>query len=256
MSSYERFCDKLTYCLHIGYKLRTHIGQALKTRSKAIRTALDKYNMLAQTMQPPAPTLQWKDVVNYGFVAEFDLLKHRHSHFDITSLPWASPANREVANKFHKVRRAKEEILRLNIEIRRLHTFIDDEEIRWSSCATDIAPTTPLLSAELLGVYQDRCRINVRLLERLNDIKRLDGYSGSYSRGTRQQRKTPVLNNTSIRIPDDASEHQESRLCHDDGMNVDNDAENEDVDQGIDIDLDDALNDMMIRWNDFLETSL
>lgn len=102
----------------IGYKMRPHIWKALHACSKAIQTALHKYNMLAKEMNPPAPTLEWKAIVDYGFVAEFDLLKHQHSHFNVMKVHWVSPANREIANKFHKIRHAREEIVRLNVEIR------------------------------------------------------------------------------------------------------------------------------------------
>ena len=35
-----------------GYKLRKHIGNALKARSKAVRTALQNYNVAAQALVP------------------------------------------------------------------------------------------------------------------------------------------------------------------------------------------------------------
>jgi len=57
-----------------GYKMRTSIWKALKRRGKAIRTALDKYNKLAMQMNPPAPILDWKNIVNYTFVSEFKIL--------------------------------------------------------------------------------------------------------------------------------------------------------------------------------------
>ncbi|KZT26423.1 hypothetical protein NEOLEDRAFT_1198259 [Neolentinus lepideus HHB14362 ss-1] len=95
----------------MGYKMRMSIGKALKARGKAIWTALKKYNTLASSMNPPAPILQWKDLVSYSFVAEFDLLKHSYSMRDVTSSPWTVPANREVMSKYFKILRAKEEVL-------------------------------------------------------------------------------------------------------------------------------------------------
>lgn len=61
-----------------GYKLRTHIARALQSRSQAIKTALEKYNSLALALNPPAPRLSWEQVVNYGFLSEFDLLRNMH----------------------------------------------------------------------------------------------------------------------------------------------------------------------------------
>jgi len=65
----------------------------LKWRGTAIRTAIDKYNKLATQMRPPAQTLDWKNIVNYTFVSEFDILQHTYSGADIASRPWIAPAN-------------------------------------------------------------------------------------------------------------------------------------------------------------------
>lgn len=100
----------------------------MKTRSKAIRTALKKYNDLAAKMDPPAPILQWKDVMNYAFIGEFDLLHHAYSHDNISQRLWALHINREIAAKYYKVKCARDEIVRLNVECRRLRTHIRDEE--------------------------------------------------------------------------------------------------------------------------------
>lgn len=166
--------------------MRTHIWKALRARSKAIQNALQKYNTLAKEMSPPAPTLEWKTIVDYGFVAEFDLLKHQHSHFNIATVLWALPANREVANKFHKIRRAREEIVRLNVEIRRLRTSIDDEELWYKARIGERTSTDPHLAAQLQADLGSRRRVNQRHLQRIFDIEQLPGYTGSYSRGTRE----------------------------------------------------------------------
>lgn len=106
----------------LGYKLRKHIAKALQARSKAVRAALDRYNAAAQEIDPPRPTLQWKDVVNYVFLSEFDLL--RDARQDVRTRPWARPAGRMAMDLYFKIQRAKEEIDRLNIEIPRVITYI------------------------------------------------------------------------------------------------------------------------------------
>ncbi|KAH6906938.1 hypothetical protein BKA70DRAFT_1372270 [Coprinopsis sp. MPI-PUGE-AT-0042] len=58
-----------------GYKLRKHISKALQVRSKAIRAALDRYNDAAKRMLPPRPQLTWDQIVDYSFLADFDLLR-------------------------------------------------------------------------------------------------------------------------------------------------------------------------------------
>ncbi|KAG0693656.1 hypothetical protein DFH29DRAFT_816144, partial [Suillus ampliporus] len=98
-------------------------------QSKAIGTALNDYNALVPLMSPPAPCLEWNDIIHYGFLSEFKLLKHSHSVMtnDILSKPWTVPSNREVAAKYFKIKRAFEELRRLNVEICRLHTSIYDD---------------------------------------------------------------------------------------------------------------------------------
>ena len=65
--------------MQVGYKLRKHIGNALKARSKAIRTALQNYNVAAQALVPPRPGLSWDDIVEYAFLVDFDLLSDTRS---------------------------------------------------------------------------------------------------------------------------------------------------------------------------------
>ena len=73
--------------------MRMSIWKALKWRGAAICTAIDKYNKLATQMRPPALTLDWKNIVNYTFISEFEILRHTYSHADIASCPWIAPAN-------------------------------------------------------------------------------------------------------------------------------------------------------------------
>ncbi|KAK7678917.1 hypothetical protein QCA50_018057 [Cerrena zonata] len=88
-----------------GYKLRQSIWKALMTRGKAIRNALKAYKALAMKMDSPAPQLEWKEVVNYGFVSEFELPRHTYA------------AHEEVLSKFFKIEGARSELVRLNVKI-------------------------------------------------------------------------------------------------------------------------------------------
>ncbi|KAF8166891.1 hypothetical protein K438DRAFT_1458492, partial [Mycena galopus ATCC 62051] len=58
-----------------NYKLRKHIAKALQARSKAVRAAIERYNIAASAMTPPKPALEWDDVVEYAFLTDFDLLR-------------------------------------------------------------------------------------------------------------------------------------------------------------------------------------
>ncbi|KAJ7794046.1 hypothetical protein B0H14DRAFT_2309413, partial [Mycena olivaceomarginata] len=105
-----------------GYKLRKHIAKALQTRSKTIRTALGRYNAAATSLDPPRRTLKWEEVVEFTFLSDFDLLRDPEGNAAIR--PWATPAARALMDTHFKILRAKEEIQHLNIEIRRLVTYI------------------------------------------------------------------------------------------------------------------------------------
>jgi hypothetical protein len=60
--------------------------------------------------------LHWKEVVEYVFLVDFDLL--HDTHRDISQSLWATPAAQLATDLHFKICRAKEEIQRLNIKIR------------------------------------------------------------------------------------------------------------------------------------------
>ena len=80
----------------------------------AIQTVLKKYNVIAVTMQPHCRTLKWEEVVEYAFLADFDLLHNARQ--DVSRFPWVSPVARCAMDLYFKVCRTKEELKCLNIE--------------------------------------------------------------------------------------------------------------------------------------------
>ncbi|KAG1758477.1 hypothetical protein EDD22DRAFT_783884, partial [Suillus occidentalis] len=128
-----------------GYKLHQQIGKALQQRSEAMRNALNQYNTQAAALIPPRPQLTWKDIVEYSFLGEFDLL--RQSRSDVCTLDWTKPTHREATVKHFKIQCAHEEIQRLNIEIRQLRTAIHDEEVKVNTTID-----TLLISDQLVGL--------------------------------------------------------------------------------------------------------
>ncbi|KAJ7318464.1 hypothetical protein DFH08DRAFT_1036242, partial [Mycena albidolilacea] len=127
-----------------GYKLRKHIAKALQTRSKTIRTALGRYNAAGTSLDPPRRTLKWEEVVEFTFLSDFDLLRDPEGNAAIC--PWATPAARALMDTHFKILRAKEEIQRLNIEIRRLVTYIRDERDFLVAKEEEIRETDPDLA--------------------------------------------------------------------------------------------------------------
>ncbi|KAI6014150.1 hypothetical protein BKA83DRAFT_4473883 [Pisolithus microcarpus] len=164
-----------------GYKLRKHIAKALQTRSAAIKVALDRYNKCALVVRPPRQTLRWEEVVEYAFLADFDLL--RDTREDISQRPWAHPTARFALDTFFKMRRAEEEIARLNIEIRRVITYIRDEECFLRTCEKKISNIHPALAHQVSRRRNFHSQFNGFHLKRLHDIATLPGFSGNLHLG-------------------------------------------------------------------------
>lgn len=133
--------------LSLGYSLRKHIGNALKSQSVAIRTALVKYNSAAANLSPPRQELSWEEVVEYAFLADFDLL--RDTRQDIRTCPWSTPAVRQAMDGYFKLLCAKEEITCLNIEIPQFITFMCDEDAYLDSKSQEVGLTDPGLAYKI-----------------------------------------------------------------------------------------------------------
>jgi hypothetical protein len=206
--------------------MQMQIWKALQRRGKAIRVALNKYNRLAKQLQPPAPPLEWKDVVNYMFVAEFEILKHSYSYKDVTNAPWVSQSTREGISKYYKVQRAKEEIICLNVEIKRLSASIQEENQFFEASIETTSSTNTLLSLELATVYKSRHRVNNFHLQRLDAFEAKHGFA-DLSKGL-----WPVSTPTDIMLTPETDDGSEDEP---------------------DLELDDDLNDDMNRFGDFVE---
>jgi hypothetical protein len=166
---------------YLGYKLRKHIAKALQARSQAVRTALDRYNTAAWNLVPPRPALQWKDVVEYAFLADFDLL--RDTRQDIRSRVWATPAGRLAMDLYFKTQRAREEIERLNVEIPRVATYIRNEDRFLREQVAEIRKTDPALAHQVEIHRMERGRFNSYHISRLREIRKLRGFTGSICLG-------------------------------------------------------------------------
>ncbi|KAF8209728.1 hypothetical protein K438DRAFT_1959963 [Mycena galopus ATCC 62051] len=165
-----------------GYKLRKHIAKALQVRSKAIKSALDRYNVAAAAMTPPKPQLVWAQVVEYAFLAEFDLLHEGRE--DIRAEPWALPAGRAALDQHYKMLRADEEIERLNVEIARLVTYMADEEEFLVYHEERLRQEGEDALAHQVRVHRGRRgRFNAVHMERLVRLSKEPGFTADISHG-------------------------------------------------------------------------
>ena len=161
--------------------MRKHIAKALQTRSAAIKVALEHYNKCAVAMRPSRPTLKWEQVIEYTFLSDFDLL--RDTREDISQRPWAHPTARFALDTYFKMCRAQEEIQRLNVEIRRVITYIRDEERFLRACEEKIKIIHPILAHQISQRHKVHSQFNSIHMKHFRDISMLPGFSGVLATG-------------------------------------------------------------------------
>ncbi|QRW15389.1 hypothetical protein RhiLY_14388 [Ceratobasidium sp. AG-Ba] len=166
-----------------GYKLRQKINKSIYRREKATHSALERYNIAARALDPPRPTLTFKELVECAYVADFDFL--RYSEHGALDAEWALPIHRQCLASWHKLQRAKEEIERLNIEIRRVYTHMRDEELILSQNYQKLCVTAPDLAHTALMQLQLVLQVNRQILRDLESTSKLKGFSGDLSYGER-----------------------------------------------------------------------
>lgn len=134
-------------------------------------------------MEPPRPCLSWQEVVEMASLAEFDLL--RDSRSDIRQEAWAKPKNREAMNLLFDIKRAHEEIERLNVEIPRLLTYMYDEHVDYHLAVSRLMFIDPALAHELSLRWTVSDHSHAVIASRLRQTARLPGFSGSVTSGQR-----------------------------------------------------------------------
>ncbi|KAF8869625.1 hypothetical protein CPB85DRAFT_1262114 [Mucidula mucida] len=164
-----------------GYKLRKHITKALQVRSKAVKTALKKFNDAAARMSPPRPQLAWEEVVAYGFLAEFNVL--RDSRNDIQDKGWACEAGRRAMDSYFKILRANEELVRCTTEAIRLLTYMDDEESYLKAVYHGMKEDLPDIAFQIRRWYHLRVQLHADHRKRLRRIQKLDGWDKAEEEG-------------------------------------------------------------------------
>ena len=145
----------------VAYKMRMHIAKSLQTRCAAIRKAVDIYNQAASLLVPPRPLLDWTAVSHYSFLDEFNLL--RDTRQDTRTHRWTEPAVHAAMKQDLRVKRAHEEIIRCNVEIRCLHTSIHDELAFFANVLHKLKDEQSLLFGPVEDYIICQRRINAHL---------------------------------------------------------------------------------------------
>ncbi|THU89325.1 hypothetical protein K435DRAFT_865408 [Dendrothele bispora CBS 962.96] len=107
-----------------------------------------------------------------------------YERITVLEKPWAKPVIRELMKKNRRVSRAREEIVRCNVELRRLHTHITDEDRHFSK-VLDQVQTQPIYGP-VQEYVQRRRRINRYLLERIKETYDLKDFTGISKPGLRR----------------------------------------------------------------------
>ncbi|KAJ7667118.1 hypothetical protein B0H14DRAFT_3074287 [Mycena olivaceomarginata] len=231
----------------VGYKLREKISKALKTRANAIRRALTTYNEAAKALSPPRDQLQWADVIAHTSLAEFDLL--RDTRTDVRAQPWAQPARREAMVLYFGIKRAKEELIRLNVEIRCLITFMYDEHVDLHRAVAANLIINPPLAAELSERWLHATRISTAVCRRLVETSNLNGFTGNLFPGLREGRDTELVAHI-LGIAQSNIEYEEPELA---GEHVEDGVDDDVVVRELDID-EDGLAGLMEHLSTFDDT--
>lgn len=96
---------------------------------------------------------------------------------DSHSKPWTRPEAREAMKQHRRIKQAHTEIVRCNVHVHQLHTFIHDEGIFFDAVLRSSQQGLPLLRAVENYITCWR-RVNILLHEQLLLIFELSGYLG------------------------------------------------------------------------------
>ncbi|KAJ6611835.1 hypothetical protein B0H10DRAFT_1743818, partial [Mycena sp. CBHHK59/15] len=139
--------------------------------------ALVIYNEAGAALTPPQEQLTFADIIATMSIIDFDML--RETREDIRKQPWTQPERREAGVLYFGIKRAKEEILRLNVEISRLITFMLDKHVDFYRAIASTLIVDPPLATELQKRWIHASHISASICQRLRATSRLIGFSGN-----------------------------------------------------------------------------
>jgi hypothetical protein len=171
----------LILCLSLAYNQREKINQALKNRSDAIHTSLDKYNKAAKALN--CDQLTMSEVTKMTSIADFHLLGETRD--DIRNARWTRHDAREATQLYFRVKRACEEVERLNVEMKHQITYMIEEHTLYSQVCARIRKQNTYLVAYLDKERKHRDEIFAHVTTHLLKTSRLQGFMGSLAAGKR-----------------------------------------------------------------------
>jgi len=147
--------------------------------------------------------------------------------------------NRVLRDQYFKIERAREEIVRLNIEIRRLITYIVDETIFLKTKEESLAGGNPRLAHQISLYRLERGRANAKHMQRFAKLAKLPGFTGQVK--PRRSIRLPAANvklcEERVNIADTEEEELEGYEEEED-----DDVEEEDDDDDVEEEEEEAYN--------------
>ncbi|KAJ8092968.1 hypothetical protein PM082_011288 [Marasmius tenuissimus] len=157
-----------------GYKMRQHLGKALKTRSAAIKTAVQKVNQAGARLTPLREPLDYDTIVDKTYLADLDFL--RETRNDVREKIWAKPHVRELTASYFKLWKSHVELDRLHVEIKRLVTYMKEERNFLKARELQVLQYDPHLAHQITIYRWERGRFNDLHRTRLRNIYKLQGF--------------------------------------------------------------------------------
>jgi hypothetical protein len=171
--------------------MRVQISKHPKARSQTVRAAVNAYNKAALDLKPPRQTVQYANVIDMAFLAQFDLLRHSRPGHDIRNEPWADPATRVLTDKYFELLRAKEEVIRLNVEWVRVRSWLTDEKQLYRAALAALQSTGQTYLRKMVQLrWEEVQKTHNVIWHWLQRTQQLPGFSGvvSYRRAINRER--------------------------------------------------------------------
>lgn len=146
-----------------------------------MKTAVKEYNTAAANYDSNIKEIDAKEVLEYVYIGQFDIL--RSSRRQVTTKPWARPAEREALVSFYKLQRAHEEISRLNVEIMRLKTYMRDYTLDAERILSTLEKENQLLGHQVSKRHRLQSSFNTTHHHRLAMLEMDEQFSGSCNPG-------------------------------------------------------------------------
>ena len=159
--------------------------------------ALDEYAIAAAALDPPRSALTWQDVVNMPTLADFDLLWDVSKN-NILTKTWTDTDVREAMAFHFRLKRAREEIHRLNVEIQRQTTYMQDEYVLYTRTVNRLQEESPDLASYIKKEASYKNVILSNVAYYLIKTSTLPNFSGTLQPGRCKGAEAPIPSDQEI----------------------------------------------------------